>query len=129
MFIASLILFLLNDFFELNKHPFILGINTGFGMSLSIIPFIFFIKNSKTTKRKKILEKMNKKNKSYEKYLILFLCAFFDFVQKILVFLFSHTLTNHTWFFNIIFLNLFTSMLTKNILYKHHYLSSGIIIL
>ena len=97
-------------------HPFMLGINAGFGMSLSIIPFIFFLKNSKTTKREKILEKMNRKNKSYEKYLILFLCSFLDFVQKILVFLFHYSITSNSWIFNIIFLNLFTSMLDKNIL-------------
>ena len=53
---------------------------------------------------------------------------FLDFTQKILVFLFSYSLTNNFWLFNIFFLNLFTSLITKNQIYKHQYFSSGIMI-
>ena len=137
-FIVSFILVFLKDSVEINKHPFILGINAGFGMSLAIIPYIFFLKNSKKSKREKIINNVKNYGKlierynplmKFEKYIILFLCAFLDFLQKILVFIFHYNITNNTWVFNIIFLNVFTSMLTKNKLYKHQYLSSGIMIL
>ena len=137
-FIVSFILVFLKDSVEINKHPFILGINAGFGMSLAIIPYIFFLKNSKKSKREKIINNVKNYGKlierynplmKFEKYIILFLCAFLDFLQKILVFIFHYSITNNTWVFNIIFLNVFTSMLTKNKLYKHQYLSSGIMIL
>ena len=137
-FIVSFILVFLKDSVEINKHPFILGINAGFGMSLAIIPYIFFLKNSKKSKREKIINNVKNYGKlierynplmKFEKYIILFLCAFLDFLQKILVFIFHYNITNNTWVFNIIFLNVFTSMLSKNKLYKHQYLSSGIMIL
>ena len=137
-FTVSLILVYYRDSVEINKHPFILGINAGFGMSLAIFPYIYFFKNSKIGKRGKIINnvknygKLIERNNSLlkcEKYIILFLCAFLDFLQKILVFIFHYNITNNTWVFNIIFLNVFTSMLTKNKLYKHQYLSSGIMIL
>ena len=122
----------------LNKHPFMKGINAGLGMSLAIIPYIYNIKILKQKKREKILYNikiLQRKNKTnglsikFEKYIILLLCAFLDFIQKILVFLFHYSLNGNTWVFNIIFLNVFTSMLSKNKLYKHQYLSSGIMVL
>ena len=39
-FTVSLILVYYRDSVEINKHPFILGINAGFGMSLAIFPYI-----------------------------------------------------------------------------------------
>ena len=62
-----------------------------------------------------------------QKYLIIFLCSFLDFLQKILVFLFSHSINNNVWIFNII--NVFTYMLIKNPIYRHQYFSSAIMIL
>ena len=40
-FVLNFILYLFPDGAELNKHPFILGINAGIGMSLAIIPYLF----------------------------------------------------------------------------------------
>ena len=102
--VLNIILFFFRDDVELNKHPFMLGINAGFGMSLAIIPFMFFLKNSKNTKREKIMEKKIQNNNliiKYEKFVILFLCGFLDFLQKILIFIFHNRLTNNSWIFNI----------------------------
>ena len=136
--IINLILHYFEDYVALNKHPFMKGINAGFGMSLAIIPYIYNIKILKNNKRQKTLyniKSLIRKNKTnalsikYEKYIILLLCSFLDFVQKVLVFLFHYSINGNTWIFNIIFLNVFTSMLSKNKLYKHQYLSSGIMVL
>ena len=135
-FVVNVILYLFPDGAKLNKHPFWLGINAGLGMSLAIIPGLYIYKFSKTNKNDKLnnkyLEDISKRKnpvKKAEKYLILFLCAFLDFFQKVLVFLFSCSITNNIWIFNIIFLNVFTSMLTKNPIYRHQLLSSGIMII
>ena len=150
--VVNLILYLFPEEAELNKHTFILGINAGFGMSLALFPYIYINKYTNIQEKENAQEKINEKNDSYkittnntkyfddifkkrnpilkrDKYLTLFLCAFLDFTQKILVFLFSHNITNNFWIFNIVFLNVFTSLITKNQLYKHQYFSISIMIL
>ena len=136
--VVNSILYMFEDKVELNKHSFILGINAGFGMSLAFIPYIYILKYSKIKKEENL-----KDNNSYidnlfnkyspiekkQKYLIIFLCAFLDFLQRFLVYLFIYSITNNIWIFNIIFLNVFTYILTKNPIYKHQYFSSAIMIL
>ena len=136
--VVNSILYLFKDKVELNKHPFILGINAGFSMSLAFVPYIYILKYSKIKKEENLND-----NNSYidnlfnkyspiekkQKYLIIFLCAFLDFLQRILVYLFSFNITNNIWIFNIIFLNMFTYILTKNPIYRHQYFSSAIMIL
>ena len=135
-FIVNSLLYLFRDEVKLNKHPFILGINAGFGMSLAFIPYIYVHKCFKKTKEEKLnnkyignLHKKTSKIGKRKKYIIVLLCAFLDFLQKMLVFIFSYNITNNVWIFNIIFLNIFTNMIKKNPLYKHQYFSSGIMIL
>ena len=136
-FVVNSILYMSKDKVELNKHPFLLGINAGFGMTLAIIPYIFILKYSKTNLEEKLndnlyIDTLFKKYspiKKRQKYLVIFLCSFLDFFQKLLVFIFSYSVTNNIWIFNIIFLNLFTRMVTKHPIYKHQYFSSGIMIL
>ena len=134
--IASTILFYGGDHIRLNSHPFIIGINSGFGMSLAIIPYLYIRKFSKKKKGKKLISKKyieiiyNQRNPvtKRKKYLLLFLCAFLDFSQKILSFNLNNNLNNNQWIFNIVFLNLFELLLGKNQLYKHQYFSSGIMV-
>ena len=136
--IVNLIFYLFTDNVEINNHPFILGINAGLGMSLTIIPYLFKLKLDKKSKRKKEfnaskkldeIDKNNNPMKKRNKYLIIFICSFLDFLQKDLVFLFSYSINNNIWMFNILFLNIFTSIIIKNQIYKHQYLSLGIMIL
>ena len=51
-FVLNFILYLFPDGAELNKHPFILGINAGIGMSLAIIPYLFIFSYFKEGKNK-----------------------------------------------------------------------------
>ena len=135
--IVNIILYLVPDKAKINKHPFILGMNAGLGMSLAIIPFIYSLKKLKINNIErinpgKVVDDNNMSNDTKikcEKYIIIILCSLFDFTQKILVFVFSKDITNNVWIFNIIFLNVFTSMLVNNPIYKHQYLSSGIMVL
>ena len=129
------IIYFFSDSIKLDNHPFLLGINAGLGMSLAIIPYLYILT---FTKKKQLNNNSNKyianliKKKDpiakRDKYLTLFLCAFLDFIQKALFFLFRNNITIFFWVFDIIFLNLFTSMVTQNKLYKHQYFSSGIMI-
>ena len=134
-FVVNLILYFFPDGAVLNKHPFLLGINAGIGMSLAIIPYLLIYKNAKKGKKKlkdnnsylddKLRNRISSKIK-IEKYIILFLCGFLDFFQKTLVFMFSYSISNNIWIFNIVFLNIFTFMLYKTEIYKHQYLAFGI---
>ena len=51
-FVVNLILYFFPDGAVLNKHPFLLGINAGIGMSLAIIPYLFIYENAKKRKKK-----------------------------------------------------------------------------
>jgi len=137
---ANSFLYLLTDNIQLNKHPFILGINAGFGMCLSIIPIIYYkIKYKNNQREQKLIDKKELYKKVYldqynetkmnlRKFYVILLCSFLDFFQKLLVFLFSYSVENNVWIFNIVFFSIF-SYLTMGIkLYKHQYFSSGIMI-
>ena len=126
---------------ELKRFPFMLGLNSGLGMSLSIIPGIFLkIKNKGINEREATLNQKNLYNKEYysnynpkkikiKKIMIILLSAFLDFLQKSLVFLFSDSINNNVWIFNIIFLNIFSKCILKTKLYKHQLISSSLMII
>ena len=106
-------------------------------MSLTIVPYIFILKGLRHLKQEKLsnpekfIDEAYKKDNptiKKQKYIIIFFCSFLDFVQKVLVFIFSKSITNNIWIFNIVFLNVFTSMVMKNNLHIHQYLSSGIMV-
>lgn len=91
--IAEFVLILGNNFnFNLYDYPFILGLNSAFGMSLAIIPY-FYINNSYRKRENKLsknkyFEKYLKKTEpfvKYKKYLILFL-----FFNNFFFFLYSN---------------------------------------
>ena len=154
--VVELILHLLPDKAKLDNHPFILGLNAGLGMSLAIIPhlYIYIYSNITEKDKSKIQEKLidrselNKNatalttNKYIDqlfknsnpiikrnKYLTLFFCSLLDYIQKILIFLFSYNITINFWIFDIVFINLFTSLITKNQIYTHQYFSIVIMII
>ena len=115
-FVANLIIYTYQNDIKLNHHPFLLGINAGFGMSLAIIPYLYILKYTKTPGNEtlnnnnknddKYVDNLFKKNDPIvqrDKYLVIFLCSFLDFAQKVLVFLCSNNLSTNFWIFNIIF--------------------------
>ena len=136
--IAGTLLYICNN--ELKHYPFMLGANSGLGMILSIIPYLYLkiknreilnqniVINEKLVLNKKYYKNYNEKRLKLKKIVILLLCGFLDFFQKILVFLFSVSIDNNVWVFNIIFLNVFSICILKTKLYKHQLISSSIMI-
>jgi hypothetical protein len=129
---------------EITKHPFYLGIASGLGMSLSLIPFFVFKKKSKTQKDQLIFinneknsisyndnneKDKNKKKLKYQKYLLILASAFLDFCQKILSYVFIDNIDYNFWIFDMIFLSLFSYIVLKIKLYIHQYLTIGIMII
>ena len=137
--IAGTLLYIYKN--DLKKFPFMLGANAGLGLTLSIIPHIFIkIKYRGINKQPKNIDKNLYLNKEYynnyneksikkNKFYVILLAAFLDFFQKLLVFLFSYSIDNNVWIFNIIFLNVFSICILKTKLYKHQIISSSIMIL
>ncbi len=123
-----------------NQHPIIITINYAFGLCLS---FIFFITYKICSKRGKtanifLFEKImykptpNKKINNKEKFLWILLGSIIDFIANII---YAYNWLDDEedyltyWSSNIIILCLFSFLLLKQKLYKHHYLSVGIIII
>ena len=122
--LAQKLKFFFFDEIKLNAHPFIAGINTGLGMSLAFIPGL--ILKYKLNNRISIRDEMilfNKKKKIMKKIGLIFLCCFFDFMQKILVFLYKDYVVINLWIFDIVFLGALSFLILKLKLYKHQYFS------
>jgi len=117
---------------ELKNHAFILGINSGLGLSLSIIPYLISKKNYHNLNCCiKYEEKLIfndafyevSKNRIYQ-LLIIALC---DFIQKLLFFLYVGLI--NFWIFDIPFIMLFSYFILKKKLYIHHFISLIFIII
>ena len=122
--LAQKLKFFFFDEIKLNAHPFIAGINAGLGMSLAFIPGL--ILKYKLNNRISIRDEMilfNKKKKIMKKIGLIFLCCFFDFMQKILVFLYKDYVVINLWIFDIVFLGALSFLILKLKLYKHQYFS------
>ena len=119
---------------EINKHPFILGINAALGMCLSIIPLIWMkiknkgvndpsILNDKNLYKEEYINRYSKPKIKFNKTIIIVLSSFLDFLQKILTFLLSKNIESNIWAFDILFLNIFSICILKTKLYRHQYFS------
>lgn len=135
--IAEFILFKKQPLFT--EYPFILGVIAGFGMFLSIIPFIILkiqirrANAEKQTKSKKLIynnpNDVFKKKICYIKYLLISGVSFLDFSQKILTFLFTSDIINNFWVFDIFFITLFSLIILRSKFYSYQLFSLGMIIL
>ena len=84
-----------NTEIELKNHPFILGINSGLGLSLALIPFLIFDVNYKSsnpfnpkkTRKEELIYTDTSEFYSKHKHSLLLLVALCDFLQKLLAFL------------------------------------------
>lgn len=134
-FITTAILINYDTKFELNNHPFASGINAGIGMSLVMVPYYFIKTHARKRdmlmlgrKYRELSHKRNQPNVKRQRYLIFFLCAFLDFIKKLIEFIFSKQILSHIWIYNIIFISCFNYMIAKNKLYKHQYFSLCVIV-
>ena len=124
---------------KLSEHPFISSANTGLGLSMAIIPFIFLKINSRTSSKNESLmdigliynkdyKKNYKKSKLMrDKFLLLLFCVISDFIQKFLMFALKEDIDNNIWLFDILFFSLFSFLILKTKLYKHQIYSLIII--
>ena len=135
--IAEFILFIREPLFT--KYTFILGLISGFGMFLSIIPFIILKINSrkanseKLTKNKTLIynnpDDVFQKKVFWIKFLLIFCVSFLDFSQKLLTFLFTSNIINNFWVFDILFITIFSHIILKSKLYSFQLFSLGMTIL
>ena len=135
--IAEFILFIKEP--QFTKYPFILGAVTGFGMFLSIIPFIILkIKLRKENTEKQANDKLLIYNNPDDvfhrkvfciKYLLIFCASLLDFSQKSLTFLFPAKIINNFWVFDILFITFFSRIVIKSKLYSYQLFSLGMIII
>lgn len=135
--IAEFILFKTEP--QFTKYSFILGAVTGFGMFLSIIPFIILkikLRKEKTEKQAndKLLIYNNPDDVFHRKvfcikYLLIFCASLLDFSQKSLTFLFPAKIINNFWVFDILFITFFSRIVIKSKLYSYQLFSLGMIII
>ena len=123
-----------------NQHPIIITVNYALGLCLSFIPFTIYIVRSKRNKnvsislfnRPMFKPAVNKKISKIENFLWILLGSLLDFIANII---YAYNWLDNDddyltyWATNIIFLSAFSFWLLKMKLYKHHFLSAGIIII
>ena len=116
-------------FTQKNLAPFIYNISISLGYSLSFILFIIYkIRNKrKNNKINQLLIRQNNINKiSWKKkilwILLLSIIVFIDALSASFIFINFDNYLN-LWTFYIIFLSLFSYLILKIKLYKHHYIS------
>ena len=119
---------------NINSHPFILSLNSGLGMCLSLFPFIIEKIISKPLEKKDANNEENKllreshysehlKKIKYFKYLLILTSGALDFLQRFLVYYFLDEVKSNFWIFDVIFLSLFSYFILKTKLYIHQYIS------
>ena len=120
------------------NHSLILSINTSLGMSLSFILLLVY------KKKPKPVELPIPKNKGhsieleftnqyeeirYNKIFYIILTSIIDFIITIITFSICKKAILNMWMLYILFIYLFSYLIFKMKLYKHHYISSSIIII
>ena len=148
-FLSGLFNFILNIIIttsksKISEYPLILSIGSSLGMSMAF--FLLIIYNNKNNYIKDIKNNINEralikptkyeleiKNK-YEniycsKFKYYILCSFIDIIVTILLFAFCIEVKISLWMFDILFLCLFSFLIFKIKIYRHHYLSIILIII
>ena len=115
-------------FSEENLHPVIYNIYYALGSSLSFILFIiYYIKNKGKDKKINylLLEQNNKNEITWkQKFLWILLVSIIDFIGVMVDSIFWINAENYLnlWPFSVTFLSLFSYLILKSKLYKHHYI-------
>ena len=112
-----------------NQHPVIITINYAIGLCLSFILYAIYKlynkhKNKNILHLDKMMNSQNKKISKKEKFLWILLGSFFDFFAN-LIFNFNWIQEENYlcyWPTNILLMSLFSLLILKTKLYKHHYL-------
>ena len=122
---------------NLKKHPLLRGMNSGIGMAVAFIPYLIIKKRSKKLNKDitannevyvNILEEERSKLKK-NKYLLLLICSFFEFLQKYFSFSIIHNEQSDAWIFDLIYFTVFSRFILNQKFYRHQYLSLAVIII
>ena len=133
--IANIILF--HSEVKMKSYPCILGINSGIGLCLAIFPFIYIkrrIKRNSGKNSSRIITEQRtfnniiySKEKKLKKYIYILIISILDFSQKFISYFYIKYYVENFWIFDSFFLTLFSFLILKTKIYKHH-LTSIIII-
>ena len=120
-------------------HSLIICIGSSFGMSLSFILLIIYKLRTKKKVKQNIQEQSKNqleliynnqyKEISQDKYKYILLTSVLDFLLTITLLEFCKDVKINSWIFDIFFLCLFSYLILKIKIYKHHYISIIIIII
>ena len=122
---------------NLRRHPLLRGMNSGLGMAVAFVPYLIIKKRSQAANKNirtdsevfiNMLEDERKKVKK-NKYLLLLICSFFEFLQKYLTFSIIHNEQNNVWIFNLFFFTIFSRFILNQKFYRHQYLSITVIVI
>ena len=128
---------------KMKAHPCILGINSGFGLMLAVIPHIYSIlrikkkSNSSTTPSNTSTSEYliyndnlstNEQIKEQKKYYYILAIALLEFSQKFLTFFYVTLFLENFWVFDALLVLVFSFLILKTKTYAHHLISTIIII-
>ena len=125
------------DLTILTEHSLILSINSSLGMSLAFIFVLLYKKKSKTDEISKPknkghnieLEYINQYEEiRYNKFKYILLSSIIDFIITVLICTYCIGLGINMWTLEILFIYLFSYIIFRIKIYRHHYIS-GLIIL
>ena len=131
----------LNPKYEIiTRNPFILSIYINIGMIFAFIPYLILKYRSK--KAKYLKERQNESKLNIElihydiflktrasKFKLIGVSTLFDFFQTVLINVFCSKCVYNLWFFDIIFISIFSYFLLKTNFYRHQYVSMVIILI
>ena len=133
---------------ELSDHPLIMSIASSFGMCFSFFLLIIYRNRNKISEIRKI-DNSTKDNKdtvkktsqleyiyndqleeiNYDKHKYILLTSIMDFILTIINYKYCYKIQVNMWIFDILFLCLFSFLIIKMKIYRHHYISIILIIL
>ena len=123
---------------KMTKHPCILGINAGIGLSLAFVPFMYIKMKSRIYTNPKSSQaivanvisdratlynstkNIIKNNSNKKKYFYILMVALLDFAQKFLTFFYPALFLENFWIFDSFLLLIFSFLILKSKVYSHH---------
>ena len=132
---------------KMTKHPCILGINAGVGLSLAFVPFVYIKMKSRIYTNPKSSQaivanvisdratlynstkNIIKNNSNKKKYFYILMVALLDFSQKFLTFFYPALFLENFWIFDSFLLLIFSFLILKSKIYSHHLFSLIMIII
>ncbi len=147
--IGGILKFILNVILikeDFSNHPLVTSIGSSLGMSLSFFLLLIYKCRTKSSdinidlkKYSKMIQKSKlsikyEYNNQYklirrDKFKYIILSCMIDFITTILILKYCISIKINIWIFDILFISLFSYLILKKKIYKHHYISIIIIII